>query len=142
MTQSPLYLTRVGRHDCYDRVVFDVNGPQAVGFVARYVPIVLADASGKPVPVAGRAALELTVRAPIYGADNLGHQPWRAPPTVGGSLVTPAAISGWSSLRAVRFAGSFEGQTTVAVGVRERLPFRAFVTRDGSYQHVVLDISH
>jgi hypothetical protein len=142
MSEAPLYLTRVGRHECFDRVVFDINGPRAVGFVARYVPVVLADASGKPVPVAGRAALEVTVRAPIYGTDNLGHQPGRTPPTVGESLITPAAISGWPSLRAVRFAGSFEGQTTVAVGARERLPFRAFVTSDGSYQHLVLDIAH
>jgi hypothetical protein len=142
MSQSPLYLTRVGRHDCYDRVVFDVNGPQAVGLVARYVPVVRADGSGKPVPVAGRAALEVIVRAPILGTDDSGHQPWRPIPRVGESLVTPPAIAGWSSLRAVKFAGSFEGQTTVAVGVRERLPFRAFVTRDGAYQHVVLDIAH
>jgi hypothetical protein len=142
MSESPLYLTRVGRHDCFDRVVFDINGPQALSFVARYVPVVAADGSGKPVPVTGRAALEVIVRAPIYGTDNLGQQPGRKPPTVGESLVTPAAISGWPSLRAVRFAGSFEGQTTVAVGVRDRLPFRAFVTRDGSYQRVVLDIAH
>jgi hypothetical protein len=142
MSEAPLYLTRVGRHECFDRVVFDINGPRAVGFAARYVPVVLADASGKPVPVAGRAALEVTVRAPVYGTDNLGHQPRRTPPTVGESLITPAAISGWPSLRAVRFAGSFEGQTTVAVGARERLPFRAFVTSDGSYQHLVLDIAH
>jgi hypothetical protein len=142
MTPSPLYLTRVGQHACYDRVVFDLNGPQAVGFAARYVPVVLADASGKPVPVAGRAALQITVRAPILGTDNQGHQPWVKVPAVGESLVAPSKIAGWSSLRAVTFAGSFEGQTTVAVGVRQRLPFRVFVSSAGSYQHVVLDISH
>lgn len=142
MTPSPLYLTRVGQHACYDRVVFDLNGPEAVGFAARYVPVVLADASGKPVPVAGRAALEVTVRAPILGTDNQGHQPWVTAPAIGESLVAPAKIAGWSSLRAVTFAGSFEGQTTVAVGVREQLPFRVFVSSDGSYQHVVLDFSH
>jgi hypothetical protein len=142
MTPSPLYLTRVGQHACYDRVVFDINGPEAVGFAARYVPVVLADASGKPVPVAGRAAFEVTVRAPIFGTDNQGNQPWVKPPALGQNLVAPATIAGWSSLRAVTFAGSFEGQTTVAVGVRERLPFRVFVSSSGSYQHVVLDISH
>src|SRR5664279_139829 len=75
MSQAPLYLTRVGQHACYDRVVFDINGPQAVGFAARYVPVVLADASGKPVRVAGRAALQVVVRAPIFGTDSQGHQP-------------------------------------------------------------------
>lgn len=51
-------------------------------------------------------------------------------------------ISGWKSLRAVTFAGSFEGQNTVALGVRERLPFRVLVTSDRGYRHVVVDIAH
>ena len=137
MSPSPLYLTRVGQHACYDRVVFDINGPEAVGLAARYVPVVSADASGKPVPVAWRAALEVTVRAPILGTDSQGHQPWVTAPAVGESLVAPAKIAGWSSLRAVTFAGSFEGQTTVALGIRERLPFRVFVSSAGAYQHAV-----
>jgi hypothetical protein len=101
MSPSPLYLTRVGRHVCYDRVVFDLNGPEAVGFVVRYVPIVRTDSSGEPVPVAGHAVLEVVVRAPIFGDDNQGHQPWVTAPTVGENLVAPAEISGWRSLRAV-----------------------------------------
>ena len=148
MTQAALYLTRVGQHACYDRVVFDINGPQhnelpeAVGFVARYVPVVTADGSGEPLPVAGHAVLEVTIRAPIYGTDNQGHQPWRQAPRVGQSLVSPAKIAGWSSLTAVTFAGSFEGQTTLAVGVRETRPFRAWVISEQGYRHVVLDIAH
>ncbi len=27
MTQSPLFDVRAGRHDCYDRLVFDLAGP-------------------------------------------------------------------------------------------------------------------
>ena len=119
MSQAPLYLTRVGPHACFDRVVFDINGPEAVGLAARYV-----------------------VRAPIFGTDSQGHQPGVSAPMVGQNLVSPSTIAGWSSLREVRFAGSFEGQTTVAVGVRDRLPFRVFVTSERSYQHVVVDISH
>jgi hypothetical protein len=148
MSQAALYLTRVGQHACYDRVVFDINGPQhnygreAVGFVARYVPVVTADGSGEPVPVAGHAVLEVTIRAPIDGTDNQGHQPWRQAPRVGQSLVAPARIAGWSSLTAVTFAGSFEGQTTVAVGVRETRPFRVWVSSEQGYQHMVLDIAH
>jgi hypothetical protein len=83
----------------------------------------------------------VTLRAPILGADNQGHQPWRPTPTVGQSLVA-SGISGSKSLRAVTFAGSFEGQTNVAVGVREKLPFRVLVTSERGYRHVVLDIAH
>ena len=73
MSTAPLYLVRVGLHPCYDRVVFDVNGPDAVGYAVRYVPLVQADGSGKPVPVAGNAALEVVVRAPILGTGSQGH---------------------------------------------------------------------
>jgi hypothetical protein len=142
MSPSALYLTRVGRHTCYDRVVFDLNGTQSVGFAARYVPVVLVDPTGTPVPVAGRAVLKVIVRAPIQGVDSEGHQPWRTAPAVGQSLVPATGFSGWKSLRAVTFAGSFEGQTTIAVGVRERLPFRVLVTSERGYRHVVVDIAH
>jgi hypothetical protein len=40
----------------------------------------------------------------------------------------------------VAFAGSFEGQTTLAVGVRDTRPFRIWVSSDQGYQHVILDI--
>jgi hypothetical protein len=142
MTPAPLYLARAGQHECYDRVVFDLNGPQDVGYTAKYVPVVRADASGVPVPVEGRAALQVIVRGPIYGTDNQGHQPWRPPPAVGEHVIAPAQVAGWASLTEVRFAGSFEGQTTFAVGVRDQRPFRVSITSEQYYQHVMLDIAH
>lgn len=142
ISPAALYMLRVGKHTCYDRVVFDINGPEAVGFAVRYVPMVRADGSGQPVPAAGRAVLEVVVTAPIYGSDNQGHQPWRSAPNVGDHLIPPGEISGWRSLAAVTFAGSFEGQTTIAVGVQDRRPFRVSMTSDPGYTHVVLDIAH
>jgi hypothetical protein len=142
LSTAPLYLVRAGRHPCYDRVVFDVNGPAALGYTARYVPVVQADGSGKPVPVAGGAALEIVVRAPMLGTDSQGHQPGRQPPAVGADLVAPSRMAGWPSVRQVTYAGSFEGQTTAAIGVRTRLPFRVLVTADGSSRHIVVDIAH
>lgn len=139
MTPAPLYLVRAGRHECYDRVVFDLNGAQDVGYQAEYVPVVRADGSDRPVPVEGGAALQVVIRGPIYGSDTQGHQPGRKPPAVGDDLVT---ASGWSSLTGVKFAGSFEGQTTVAVGVREIRPFRVWVRSEPGYRHVVVDIAH
>jgi hypothetical protein len=142
LSAAPLYLVRVGEHPCYDRVVFDVNGPQPVGYTARYVPVVQADASGKPVPVAGAAALEVVVRAPMLGTDSQGHQPGHRVPAIGADLVPRSRMTGWSSVRQVAYAGSFEGQTTTAIGVRDRLPFRVSVTGDGGYRHIVVDVAH
>ena len=140
MSRSAFYLARAGRHACYDRVVFDVNGSDPVGFHARYVPVVRADASGARVPVAGRAALEVIIRAPI--GDDSGDQSWRDMPRVGDPLVSASSVASYPVLRGVTFAGSFEGQTTVAVGVSEKRPFRVWTLREPGYRHVVLDIAH
>ena len=142
MTPAALYLVRAGQHKCYDRVVFDLNGPDDVSYTAKYVPVVKADASGWQVPVEGQAALEVVVRGPIYGTDNQGHQPWRRPPTFGDNFVAPAQVAGWASLAQVRFAGSNEGQTTFAIGVRETRPFRVWIRSEPYYRHVVIDIAH
>jgi hypothetical protein len=140
---APVYLVRVGRHACYERVVVDLNGPDAVGYAVRYVPVVREDGSGTPRPVAGGAALELVVGAPALGADNQGHQPGKVLAEPGADFFTAGQLAGWRSLREVRYAGSFEGQTTIAVGVRERLPFRVFTVLDPRDQvrHVVLDVA-
>jgi hypothetical protein len=147
MTIEDVYLVRPGRHDCYDRVVFDVNGvvdgPDSVGFHVAYVPgDVLADASGEPVPTAGDAALEVVVRGPAQGYGTTGHQPWRTPDQVGDDLVTTDQVAGWPVLREVTFAGSFEGQATFAVGVDRQLPFRAGAYEADGFTHVYVDIAH
>jgi hypothetical protein len=143
-SEAALYLVRAGQHDCYDRVVFDLNGPAAVGYSVRYVDVVREDGSGTPRPVAGTAALEVIVHAPAKGADNQGHQPGVFLAGPGQDFYTAAQLAGWRSLREVRYAGSFEGQTTIAVGVRARLPFRVLTLLDSQNQimRVVLDVAH
>ena len=141
-SSAPVYLVRAGRHECSDRVVFNLNGPDPTGYSVRYVDLVREDGSGRPVPVAGAAALQVVINAPALGQDSHGYvgkvlaQP-RA------DFYTPAQLAGWSSLREVRYAGSFEGQTTIAVGVRARVPFRVFTVLDssGDYRSVVLDLA-
>jgi hypothetical protein len=148
MVAEDLYLVRPGRHGCYDRVVFDVNGvvdgPGTVGFHVAYVDgggDVTADGSGEPVPAAGGAALTVVVRAPAQGTGTSGHQPGRLLARVGDPLVTTDQVAGWPALREVVFAGSFEGQTTFAVGVDRRLPFRVGASESDGVTHVYVDIA-
>ncbi|MDN5855551.1 MAG: hypothetical protein L0K86_22460 [Actinomycetia bacterium] len=122
---------RIGRHRCFDRVVFDIRRNVNVGYVARYVRRVRAEGSGNPLPVAGRADLSVTVRAP---APSLGPS--------GRPLFVRADTRGWKSLRAIRFAGTFEGQSTFAVGVKNRRAFRLFVLHRGPGTRMVLDLAH
>lgn len=137
MSSSRLYQVRTGRHDCYDRVVFDIAGTSLAGYNVRYVPSVSADPSDIPVPVSGNAVLQVVVRAPDLFWSNpsppAGAKPW----TVGQSLYK----ANWPALREVKFAGSFEGQVTFAVGVSAKLPFFVSTWQDGQVLHVILDIA-
>lgn len=117
---------RTGQHDCYDRVVIDIDGPPA-GYHVGYVDQVTADGSGFVVPTPGGARLQFIVRHPNY-----------SPTTVGSSQ---ANVAGYRTLRSVVYAGSFEGQTTYGVGTRARLPFRVF-TIPGGHGRIVLDVAH
>jgi hypothetical protein len=147
MNPEDFYLVRVGQHDCFDRVVFDVNGtidgPEAVGYSVAYVSgEVQVDGSGDVVPTAGAAALQVIVRAPAHGYGTSGHQPWRPPAQTGDDFFTPEQLRGWGSFREISFAGSFEGQSTIAVGVEAKLPFRVGSYDQEGYSHVYVDVAH
>jgi hypothetical protein len=47
-------------------------------------------------------------------------------------------VSGYQTFRQVAWAGSFEGESTVGLGVRARLPFRVY-TLPG---RIVVDVAH
>jgi hypothetical protein len=132
-----VYNVRAATHEGCDRVVFDLNGLGRVGYLVRYVPMVHADPSDQPIRVAGGAALQVTIQAPDFAES--GHQPGRTPWQLGQRLV-----GSQTTLREVRFAGSFEHVTTFAVGVRSQRPFRVLVLPDPA-NHVtrlVVDIAH
>ena len=105
------------------------------GYNIRYVKQVHQDGSGKLVPLAGGAKLQVTVVAPAYDDS--------------GPTYTPADpahvvdVSGFQSFRQVAWAGSFEGYTTLGVGVRRALPFRVLVLAGpGGHSRIVLDVAH
>ncbi|RJK94758.1 AMIN-like domain-containing (lipo)protein [Vallicoccus soli] len=127
---------RSGRHACFDRLVVDVAGlPQ--GFSVRYVPVVRAPGSGAAVPVAGGARLEVTVWAPAY--DEGSGEPTYLPR----DRRHVVDVAGYRTFRQVAWAGSFEAGTTLALGVRARLPVRAFaLPGPGDASRVVLDVAH
>jgi len=125
---------RSGRHACFDRLVVDVRG-EVGGTAVRYVDAVTQDGSGAPVPLRGGARLSVVVGAPSHDG---AYRPTYAP----ADRRELVDVSGSGALRQVAWAGSFEGQTTLGVGVRARLPFRSFVVRDGATSRVVVDVAH
>ena len=129
---------RTGRHACFDRLVVDVDGRVPAGaYDVRYVRTVTQDGSGRPVPLQGGADLQVVVRAPAYD------------PETGAATYRPAdsqhlaPTAGFRTFRQVAWAGSFEGQTTLGLGVRARLPFRVFVVPGpGTGSRMVVDVAH
>lgn len=118
---------RVGPHECYDRLVVDIDGP-AAGYNVRYVDQVLTEGKGDVVPLAGGAKLNVVIRHPNYSS---------TVPVKG----TLRYVSGFQTFRAVKYAGSFEGQTTIGLGVRARLPFRVWRIQ-GGHSMIVIDVAH
>jgi hypothetical protein len=126
---------RAGGHACYDRLVVDLAG-RGSGAAVRYVPQVVMDGSGKVVPLRGGAKLEIVVHAPAYSVS--GHPTYL--PKNPAELVK---VTGYQTFRQVAWAGSFEGRTTIGLGVRARLPMRVFVlTGPGTGSRVVVDVAH
>ncbi|MBY3554762.1 hypothetical protein HGI15_15395 [Modestobacter lapidis] len=131
---------RAGRHDCYDRLVIDLGGQDSSfgSYDVRYVPQVIADGSGAVVPVRGGAALQIIVGAPAYDEHGATYAPADPREVVD--------VRGFTTFRQVAWAGSFEGQTTLGVGVRARLPFRVFTLPGTPFSdqgpRLVIDVAH
>ncbi|MEV1065711.1 hypothetical protein [Streptomyces sp. NPDC050263] len=135
-TSRPLTNVRTGRHDCYDRFVIDVPGAAsaALGYSVGYVDQLYQDGSGRPIAVGGGAVIEVRVNAPAYN-------PETGASTYPGRVAQPLPgvnLTGYSTFRDTRYAGSFEGVTQFGLGVRARLPFQVLVLPG----HVVVDVAH
>jgi hypothetical protein len=126
---------RTGRHTCFDRIVFDVKGKPS-WFRVHYVSNVYTVGQGELVPLRGGAKLEIVLSVPSY--DDTGHSTYN--PANHSELTT---VAGYQTFRQVAAAGSFEGQTTIGLGVRARLPFRVFtLTGQDSTSRIVVDVAH
>ena len=121
---------RTGRHTSFDRIVFDVSGRPSWRLV-HYVKNVVTLGQGDFVPLRGDAKLEIVLSVPSHDA-------------AGRSTYNPAdhdeltLVLAYRTFRQVANAGSFEGRTTIGLGVRAHLPFRVF-TLTG---RVVVDVAH
>ena len=135
MSTATVTNVRTGQHYCFDRMVVDLKGP-AAGYTVRYVPQIVQDGSGFTVPVRGNARLQVTVNAPAY--DDKGNSTFN--PSDKAEL---SNVARYQTFRQVVFAGSFEGYTSIGLGVRARLPFRVFtLDGPGSGSRLVVDVAH
>ena len=121
---------RAGRHACFDRLVIDLSGGKRPPFSARYVRHIVGVGSGEVLPVRGQARILITVRGPA-GAHFMA------------SAKNLADVSGFTTFRQVRGAGSFERVTAIGLGVRAKLPFRVFqLGNSRAGWRIVIDLAH
>jgi len=118
-THRTLTGVRAGRHTCYDRLVLDLDRG-GEGYRVRYVSAVHDQGRGAVVPLRGGAFLQVDDQSQAY------------------RRIAMPSVAGYTTFRQVAWGGSFEGYTTIGLGVRARLPFRAFRVDN----HLVVDVAH
>ncbi len=132
MSSDELVGIRTGQHACFDRLVLDVDGA-VEGYSVQYVDEVRQDGSGFVVPLRGGARIQVTALVPVAPTDAFF--------TGAGSDV--ADVSGYRTFHQVAWAGSFEGHSTLGLGVRARLPFRVLLLDGpGDQFRMVVDVAH
>ena len=126
---APAVPTLVGiqaaRHPGFDRVVFEFRGGLPASRRVRYVDRLLADASGLPVRIAGRAVLRVRFEAA------------RAHDAHGSTVPGRTAFALPDVMTTVR-AGDFESVTTYGIGLARRTRVHVFTLRHPS--RVVIDL--
>lgn len=110
-TVPTLVGVRAAHHPGYDRIVFDFAGGLPSTRSVRYVRQLIADPSGLPIPIAGRAILQVTMSQ--TNAHNSAGQS-TAPTTV--------AFAAPNVMTAVR-SGDFEAITTYGIGLAKEETF-------------------
>jgi hypothetical protein len=107
---------RLGRHDGFDRVVFEVGGTGTPGWDVRYVDQATSQGSGDPVEVAGDAVLQVTLTGMGYPYDTGVEEYAGGPLTAGETQVVTEVV----------FDATYEGTTAAFVGTAGRTPFRVY----------------
>ncbi|MDF9876467.1 AMIN-like domain-containing (lipo)protein [Cellulosimicrobium cellulans] len=131
-TDAALTVTdvRVGHHDGYDRVVFELGGTGTPGWRVEYVDQPVDDGKGDVVAVDGDAYLQVMISGSGYPMDT-GVDEYAGP--------NPVRAGDDSEVEEVLLRGVFEGYTQAFVGVDdEQRPFRVFSLEDPT--RVVVDV--
>ena len=121
---------RTGRHDGFDRVVFEVDGTGTPGWDVRWVEGASSQGSGEAVAVAGEAVLRVTVTGAGYPYAT-GVEEYAGP--------DPLPGQGTANVTEVAFDATFEGTTVAFVGARAESPFRVYLLQDPS--RVVVEVA-
>ena len=103
-------LVRVGHHTGFERVVWEFPGTGPPTYKVHYVDEPIGDPSGEPVPVKGKAYVEVLIT--FVGMPTDGTTPPKD--------ATASAMSGTVIAQANAIYGGFEGYAQTFIGVRDK----------------------
>jgi hypothetical protein len=132
VAESKLTVTdvRIGSHENFDRVVYEMGGTGTPGWRVKYVDAAVQEGSGKPMDVAGGAIIQVLIDGSGYPFDS-GVEQYSGPnpvPGIAGGVVTE-----------VNGSSVFEGVTQSFIGVTEKQPFSVTLLSDPT--RVVVDVA-
>ena len=122
-----LYDAAAGCHATYDRFVIRARFATP-GYNVRYVRRIVADPSGRPIPLLG--AKRIHVAFNLAGGHDIH----------GTNLVASSLTPRCPNLLQVKEAGDFEGTVSFGLGLRRTAGFRVF--RLTNPTRVVIDVAH
>jgi hypothetical protein len=129
----PLVLNlRLGRHATFDRAVVDLSGP-LTGYRVGYVKKLTYDGSGAPVPLSGKAFLEIAL-SPADAHAFVGEHALNV--YSGPRLTRP----GMPTIKGVAFTGDFEAVVSFGLALDHKAGFRVFTLKNPN--RLVIDVAH
>jgi hypothetical protein len=130
---APLVLhLRYARHATFDRVVIDLSGP-LTGYRVGYVPKLVYDGSGKAVPLAGKAFLQINVD-PANAHAFVGET---ALNVYSGPRLTRPALP---TVKGIAFTGDHESVVSFGLALDHKAGVRVFTLTDPN--RLVVDVAH
>jgi hypothetical protein len=125
--QAELFGVATGCHPSFDRFVVRARFATP-RYDVRYVKRIIADGSGRPVPLRGTKRIRVVIR------NARGH-------TSGGTNLLPGVRTPLCpNLRQIKTAGDFEGVVSFGLGLRRKTGFRVF--RLTGPTRIVIDVAH
>lgn len=132
-TGSAVTLTdvRLGAHDGFDRIVFELAGDGEAGYEIGYTEDPRSAGSGRPLEVPGEATLGITLTNLLLPPDAPeGVEPWDGQERL--------EIDGTSTLEALVADTLYEGRYAFYAGLDQQRPFA--VARLSDPQRIVVDV--
>jgi len=128
--EATLRKVRVGRHDGFDRIVFEFDGARPA-YTVRSTGVATTGGAGAPIPAGGTTALQIDIAAHTVDMEAADF-----PRTFDNAVLTPR----YPTLRTLRYGNEFEGLATFGAGLRARTGFRVLELSNPT--RLAIDVAH